>query len=217
MGSFNVPFERDYTIFWALEYVSESNKRKDYVDNFRRYGQELKVPYYLLFDPETRDLRLHRHNGTGYDRVAPGGHGRLAVPELEVEVGVLGGWARFWYRGELLPLPAELLAQMAALEARVEEAEARARREHQRADEEHRRAEQERQQAEKERQQAEEQRRRAEEAGRREEEQREQAEQQRRQTEAERQRADLAEAELQRLRSLLAQLQGGAGPTQPAP
>jgi Uma2 family endonuclease len=38
--------------FWMLEYVSKSNKRKDYVDNMRRYERELKVPYYLLFDYE---------------------------------------------------------------------------------------------------------------------------------------------------------------------
>jgi len=36
----------------VMEYVSESNKRKDYDDNFRRYRDDLHVPYYLLFDPE---------------------------------------------------------------------------------------------------------------------------------------------------------------------
>src|SRR5262245_43256944 len=68
-GSYNLPFEPARP-FWVLEYVSASNKRKDYEENFRKYEQELKVPYYLIFDPETKDLQLHRHNGVAYERVA---------------------------------------------------------------------------------------------------------------------------------------------------
>ena len=34
--------------FLMIEYVSESNKRKDYIDNMQRYERDLNVPYYLL-------------------------------------------------------------------------------------------------------------------------------------------------------------------------
>ena len=32
-----------------------------------------------------------------------------AVPELEMAVSLTDGWARYWFRGEMLPLPGELL------------------------------------------------------------------------------------------------------------
>src|SRR5258707_15413146 len=79
--------------FWVLEYVSPSSKRKDYVDNLQKYERELKVPYYLTFDPETLDLRLRRHDGTSYVPVQPNSAGRYPVPEIELEVGLLAGWA----------------------------------------------------------------------------------------------------------------------------
>lgn len=96
--------------FWVLEYVSKSNRRKDYEQNFRRYEKELTVPYYLLFYPDNQELTLYRHNGRKYVSVPPDDAGRHPIPELELEVGLLDGWVRYWFRGELLPLPAELLA-----------------------------------------------------------------------------------------------------------
>jgi Uma2 family endonuclease len=147
LGSFNVSFEQG-TIFWVLEYVSESNKRKDYVDNFRRYGAELKVPYYLLFHPDAQNLQLHRHNGTDYDPVRPDVDGRLAIPELEIGAALAGGWVRFWYRGELLALPDELAAQLDELRDELDAARTREVDEKRRADREEQRAEAERQKAE---------------------------------------------------------------------
>ncbi|HXG11209.1 MAG TPA: hypothetical protein VNK04_15735, partial [Gemmataceae bacterium] len=38
--------------------------------------------------------------------------GRYPIRELDVEVGLLEGWVRFWYEGELLPLPAELQREL---------------------------------------------------------------------------------------------------------
>jgi Uma2 family endonuclease len=93
-------------IFWTLEYVSRTNKRKDYQDSYRKYEQELQVSYYLTFDPQEQDLRLNRHTGASYVPVEAK-EGRYPLPELELEVGLLGGWVRYWHRGELLPLPAE--------------------------------------------------------------------------------------------------------------
>jgi PAS domain-containing protein len=106
--------------------------RKDYKQSFAKYERELKVPYCLMYYPDQEDLRVWRHTGEEYERLTANAEGRYAIPELELEVAVRGGWVRFWHRGELLPLPADLLGQL---------------------DQERQRAEQERQRAEQERQQ----------------------------------------------------------------
>ncbi len=128
-GSYQLPFQ-PCGPFWVLEYVSESNKRKDYEDNLRRYERHLKVPYYLLFHPEEHDLKLYRHMGKAYRGVRPTGEGRFPIKKLDLEVGLLDAWVRFWYQGQLLPLPADLLRelnetrrQLAEMTRRVEAAE----------------------------------------------------------------------------------------------
>ncbi|MGH7227537.1 MAG: Uma2 family endonuclease, partial [Gemmataceae bacterium] len=50
--------------------------------------------------------------GEKYVSVKPNTNGRCEIPELELEVGLHGGWMRYWFRGELLPLPAELQAEL---------------------------------------------------------------------------------------------------------
>lgn len=108
--------------FWVLEYVSRTNRRKDYEDNFERYEQHLQVPYYLVFDPEVQHLALFRHTGKKYVAVKMNKHGRYAISALDVEVALLDGWVRFWHLGELLPLPADL--QRALEESQREAAQA---------------------------------------------------------------------------------------------
>lgn len=49
-----------------------------------------------------------------YTAVPPGPSGRRPIPELELEVALLDGWVRYWFRGELLPLPGDLLQQLNA-------------------------------------------------------------------------------------------------------
>ncbi|HTU22756.1 MAG TPA: Uma2 family endonuclease [Gemmataceae bacterium] len=106
VGSYDVPFQPDRP-FWVFEYVSPSNKRKDYEDSFDKY-ERLKVPYYLVFYPESQDLTLFHHQGEKYVSKRPNRRGRLAIPELDMEVALLDGWVRYWYQGKLLPLPADL-------------------------------------------------------------------------------------------------------------
>jgi Uma2 family endonuclease len=108
VGSYDVPLQPVGPL-WVLEYVSKNNKRKDYDDNMRKYEHELKVPYYLLFVPDEQELTLYHHSGEKYATVVPNGNGRHPVPEVEMEVALHEGWLRFWFRGELLPLPAELV------------------------------------------------------------------------------------------------------------
>lgn len=144
-GSFDVPLQHPIKPLWMLEYVSRSNRRKDYVDSFTKYERDLKVPYYLLFYPEDQELTLYRHNGRKYVTVTPNEQERRLIRELELEIGLLDGWARYWYRGELLPLPAELLRDLELERRQSEEYRQQAEQERHRAEQAEQRADQERQ------------------------------------------------------------------------
>ncbi len=123
-SSFNLPLEKAEP-FWVLEYVSNSNKRKDYEDNFDKYEKELKVPYFLLFYPDSQDLTLYHHTSKKYVSVKPNNQGRCSIPELDLEVGLLDEWVRYWHEGQLLLLPADLLRNLDAAKLRVHELERR--------------------------------------------------------------------------------------------
>ena len=124
-GSFDVELQ-PVGPFWVLEYVSKGSKRKDYEENFQIYEKELKVPYYLLFYPEAQDLSLYRRGRSKYVSVTANEHGRFALPELEIEVALLDNWARFWFRGELLPLANEWQRETDRLAQRASAANQRA-------------------------------------------------------------------------------------------
>jgi Uma2 family endonuclease len=111
LRSYDVKLQQ-VTPFWVLEYVSKSSQRKDYEENMLKYEKELKVPYYLRFYPDTADLSLfHRKRGR-YVSVKPNERERFAIPDLELEMALHEGWVRFWFRGELLPLPGDLLRSL---------------------------------------------------------------------------------------------------------
>jgi Uma2 family endonuclease len=110
-GSYDVPLQPARP-FWVLEYVSRSNKRKDYEESMKKYEHDLKVPYCLMFEPEAREMTLYRHTGEKLATVVPNERGRCGLPELEMEVGLHDHWVRFWFRGELQPLPANLLRSL---------------------------------------------------------------------------------------------------------
>ena len=84
---------------------SRASKRKDYDDNMPRSEHDLKVPYHLLFTRTLRSLTLYRHNKRKYVSVKPDEEGLVGIEALELEMGLLDGWVRYWFRGELLPLP----------------------------------------------------------------------------------------------------------------
>jgi Uma2 family endonuclease len=94
--------------FMMLEWVSDSSEGKDYGDCFQKYERELRTPYCLTFHPDQREWRVYRHDGQRYLQLEPDLSGRVEIPELELPMGLLEGWLRFWHRGELLDLPAEL-------------------------------------------------------------------------------------------------------------
>src|SRR5438067_2253249 len=62
--------------FLVMEYVSVNSERKDYQESYRKYEQELQVPYCLMFHPEKQDLRVYRHDGQQYIRLEPDLNGR---------------------------------------------------------------------------------------------------------------------------------------------
>jgi hypothetical protein len=110
--------------FLVLEYVSKHSVRKDYEISYEKYEQELRVPYYLVFYPDADELSLFHLGARGYASVHPNSAGRLAIPELDLEVALLDGWVRYWFRGELLPLPGDLLRQLNAVRTQLESARA---------------------------------------------------------------------------------------------
>ena len=122
-GSFNLPLQ-PVGPFLVLEYVSKRSVRKDYDANMLKYEHHLKVPYYLVFYPDADELSVFKMTAGKYASVPPNAAGRLAIPELELEAALHDGWVRFWFRGELLPLPGELLKQRDAAEQRAAAAEA---------------------------------------------------------------------------------------------
>lgn len=107
-GSYMTPLQ-PVGPFLVLEYVSKASARKDENVSYAKYERELKVPYYLLFYPDADEFTLFRLGENGYSAVPPNANGRCPIPELELEVGLLGKWVRFWFRGDLVPLPADLL------------------------------------------------------------------------------------------------------------
>jgi Uma2 family endonuclease len=119
-GSYAVPLQ-PVGPFWVLEYVSKSSKRKDYEDNHDKYEQVFQVPYYLTFHPDEQELTLFQLKEGRYVSVKPNDHGRYSIPELDLEPGLLDGWVRFWFRGDLLPLPADLQRDLEQTRRELEE------------------------------------------------------------------------------------------------
>jgi Uma2 family endonuclease len=118
-GSYDLPLQ-PVGPFWVLEYVSKRSERKDYESSFRKYERELKVPYYLLFYPDNQDLTLFRYRSTKYQTVTANPAGRFPIRELEMELGLQDGWVRYWYQGQLLPLPADLQRNVRRLETELD-------------------------------------------------------------------------------------------------
>ncbi len=135
--SFDVPLQ-PVRPFWVVEYVSQNNPRKDYDDSFKKYERELKVPYYLVFLPGNRGSTLYHHTGGKYCTASPNKADRLRIPELNLEIGQADGWVRFWYKGKLLPLPAELDRQVEETRRQLRQLQKQARQAEERADQERR-------------------------------------------------------------------------------
>jgi Uma2 family endonuclease len=119
-GSYMTPLQ-PVSPFLVLEYVSKSSVRKDEEVSYAKYEKVLKVPYYLLFYPDADEFTLFRLKEDKYTAVRPNASGRCPIPDLELEIGLLGKWMRYWFRGELLPLPGDLLQERDAAPKQLDE------------------------------------------------------------------------------------------------
>jgi Uma2 family endonuclease len=94
--------------YMVIEYVSQSSEHKDYVLDRSKYERELQIPFYMLFHSEDQELTLLKLERGKYREVKRSAEGRFPIPKLEIEIGMPDDWARFWFRGKLVPLPDEL-------------------------------------------------------------------------------------------------------------
>jgi Uma2 family endonuclease len=124
------------------------------------YERILKVPYYVVFDRYTNQLRVFILNGAGYQPVEfieP----KIWIPTLELGIGLWQGsyqgidrlWLRWYDAGDnWIPIPQEKEAiaqhQAQIAQQQAQTAQQQAQTERQRAETEHQRAETERQRAE---------------------------------------------------------------------
>jgi hypothetical protein len=113
------------------------------------YEQILKVPIYVIFEPESGLLEFYQLQAERYELILPDADGRQWIPDLKLFLGTWRGdkegrsgyWLRWWDEaGTILPWAVE----------KIESERQRAEQEHQRAEQESQRAEQERQRAEQE-------------------------------------------------------------------
>jgi hypothetical protein len=122
--SFDLPLQPVGPL-WVLDYLSKYTNRKDYEDHFHKYERELQVPYYLRIDTDDRQFTLYQHTGHEYVAVKPNPNGRVALPELDLEMGFLDKSVRYWHKDELLLLPAELLRELDKYRRLADEAKQR--------------------------------------------------------------------------------------------
>ncbi len=121
-SSYVVEYEAQ-PVFLVIEVLSPNTKMKDNVDSFKKYEKDLHVPYCILVDPETAELKVHQWKNGRYRR-ATVVSGRHLIPELELAVGMQDGIARFWHRGELLRVSVEKSELLAERDAALAERDA---------------------------------------------------------------------------------------------
>ena len=135
------------------EFLSPSTAKEDRTRKKEIYQSMLRVPYYILFDPDKGEVEVYRWEptmrGGGYTLLSPDERGLYPCHNVGLSLGLWDGeyaglsgpWLR-WYtlQGDLLPTPEEKLSQEAARAeqeaARAEQEAARAEQEAQRADDE---------------------------------------------------------------------------------
>jgi Putative restriction endonuclease len=157
----------------VMEFLSEteggeySKRRTTPIGKWYFYEEILKVPNYVIFEPDSGLLEVYRLGADRYSLEQPDVEGRHWFEVLGLFLGTWRGlkedrdgyWLRWWDpEGRLLPWGVEQIEQE---RQRTEAAEQRAEQESQRAEQESQRAEQESQRAEQESQRAEQESQRA--------------------------------------------------------
>ncbi|MDY6785496.1 MAG: Uma2 family endonuclease [Cyanobacteriota bacterium] len=143
----------------AKEDLGEAEQKEEIPSKWEVYEQILRIPYYIVYDRRTSELRFFRLVGARYQEqplnINPP---QIWIPELALGLGLwqgdYEGISRVWLRwcdeeGNWIPTDAEAESQRAEAESQRAEAESqRAEAESQRAEAESQRAEVERQRAE---------------------------------------------------------------------
>jgi Uma2 family endonuclease len=209
-------FRRSYVLWQEevrplilLEFVSndrgEEHDRTPETGKFWVYEQQVRAPYYGIFDAEHDTLEFYRLLDGQYQLQAPNEHGRYPLPPLGVELGIWHApwfnvdtaWLRWWDAdGTMLPTEAE---RAAALERQAAEDRRRADTERLRAEDEQRRADEEKLRAQDEQRRAAEERRLSEEARQRADQEKQRADQEKQRAEAERQQIEKLKEKLRSL------------------
>ncbi|MDJ0735535.1 MAG: Uma2 family endonuclease [Nostocaceae cyanobacterium] len=111
----------------VMEFLSDaegseySSKRTHPPGKWFFYEQILQVPNYIIFEPESGTLEVHRLDESGkYDLASPDENNRYWLPQMELFIGVWQGkrenregyWLRWWDEGgNLLLWGSELVEQ----------------------------------------------------------------------------------------------------------
>ncbi|AFY58908.1 Protein of unknown function (DUF820) [Rivularia sp. PCC 7116] len=110
----------------VMEFLSDaegteySSKRTYPPGKWFYYEQILRVPNYIIFEPESGTLEVHRLDESGYDLRNPDENNRYWLDEMQLFIGVWQGrrenregyWLRWWDEaGNLLLWGTELVVQ----------------------------------------------------------------------------------------------------------
>lgn len=110
----------------VMEFLSDaegteySSKRTYPPGKWFYYEQILQVPNYIIFEPESGTLEVHRLDKSGYDLRSPDENNRYWLDEMQLFIGVWEGrrenrdgyWLRWWDEaGNLLLWGTELVQQ----------------------------------------------------------------------------------------------------------
>lgn len=109
-------------ILFALEVISRTTRKLDEEEKPALCAEHLRIPEFLLYDPERHTLRTGRLGPNGYDPVLPGPNGRSRSVSLGLEFG-LGENGFLWVydqNGERIPLQEELHQALTLAEERLE-------------------------------------------------------------------------------------------------
>ena len=102
--------------------------RKDYDDNMRKYEARAEGSVLPAIRPRPARIDVVPAHRGSLSLGPPDADGRCAIPELDLSLGLRHSWLRFWYQGELLPLPADLQRALDAVKQQLAEMTGRAER-----------------------------------------------------------------------------------------
>ena len=107
-GSYDTAFE-PAPPFCVLEYVSNSNKRKDYDDNMRNVPARIESAVLSPLLPRWAGTdAFHHNNKRKYISVKPNEYDRLAISELELEVAIFDGSVTLLVSGQTVAVARRL-------------------------------------------------------------------------------------------------------------